>query len=216
MTTLTRYIETISDKSRLALAATGILATLMGAPSDALAGNFLDRLKNEFAGGVSGRTYAVDDVRTAAAFNLRISDNLSDLVDLSRSMQRIDLYGQFSGIETASKIKTAYLYEYSRAPYAELRQYDRLMLSVAPGVRDRRVEMIVSDANRKKAVLRDGTTLVDEIANALKYEDYRLVERMVAQFSHMMESRAVPLLQGQRRGDAMAYAEEGVRPPFGR
>jgi len=218
MTRLTRYLQNVSDKSRLALAAAGVLGTLMGNPGHAVAGNFLDRLAGELTGGLAGgqsaRSYRIGDVRTAAAFNLRISDNLSDLVDLSRSMQRIDLYGQFSGRDTAAKIKQAYLYEYSKAPYSELRQFDRMSLAVEHGTGDRRVALIVQDANQKKAVLRDGTTLVDEIANALIREDYRRVERMVAQFSSLMENRAVPLLQGQQyRGQATAYADE--QPGFG-
>lgn len=213
MTRLTKYISTLSDKSRLALAAAGMMGILMGAPGDALAGNFLQKLAGELGYGQQG-TYRIGDVRTAAAFNLRISDNLSDLVDLSRSMQRIDLYGQFSGRDTAAKIKQAYLYEYSKAPYSELRQFDRMSLAVEHGTGDRRVALIVQDSNQKKAVLRDGTTLVDEIANALIREDYRRVERMVAQFSSLMENRAVPLLQGQQyRGQATAYADE--QPGFG-
>ena len=213
MTRLTKYISTLSDKSRLALVAAGMMGVLMGAPGDALAGNFLQKLAGEMGYGQQG-TYRIGDVRTAAAFNLRISDNLSDLVDLSRSMQRIDLYGQFSGRDTAAKIKQAYLYEYSKAPYSELRQFDRMSLAVEHGTADRRVALIVQDANQKKAVLRDGTTLVDEIANALIREDYRRVERMVAQFSSLMENRAVPLLQGQQyRGQATAYADE--QPGFG-
>jgi hypothetical protein len=220
MTKLTRYIETISDKSRLALAVAGVLGTLMGVPGNAVAGNFLDRLAGELTGTQSsGRTYTLRDIQTAVAFNQRITDNLSDLVDLSRSMQRIDLYGQFSGAETASKIKAAYLYEYSRAPYPELRQYDRLMLSVANSVRDDRIRMVADDANRKKEVLRDGTTLVDQIAVALRQEDYGSVQRMVRTFSRMMENQAVPLLQGQRsRGREMVQAEEqqDFGLPFGR
>lgn len=218
MTRLTKYISTLSDKSRLALAAAGMMGILMGAPGDALAGNFLQKLAGELGYGQQG-TYQIGDVRTAAAFNLRISDNLSDLVDLSRSMQRIDLYGQFSGRDTAAKIKQAYLYEYSKAPYSELRQFDRMSLAVEHGTGDRRVALIVQDSNQKKAVLRDGTTLVDEIANALIREDYRRVERMVAQFSSLMENRAVPLLQGQQyRGQATAYADEqsGFGMIFGR
>lgn len=220
MTRLTKYISALSDKSRLALAAAGMLGILMGNPGDTLAGNFLQKMSDEATYGRQG-TYRIGDARTAAAFNVRISDNLSDLVDLSRSMQRIDLYGQFSGRETANKIKQAYLYEYSQAPYSELRQYDRMSLAVAPGTGDRRVALIVDDANRKKAVLRDGTTLVEEIATALQREDYRRVERMVLQFSRMMEGRAVPLLQRQSqgyRGESMAYADEqqGFGMRFGR
>ncbi len=220
MTALTRYIETATDKSRLALAAAGVLATLMGTPGSAVAGNFLDKLANELTGSQTGRTYTVQDLRTAVAFNQRITDNLSDLVDLSRAMQRIDLYGQFPGAETAAKIKTAYLYEYSKAPYPELRQYDRLLLSVARGTRHDRVRMVADDANRKKQVLRDGTTLVDEIAIALRREDYGSVQRMVRTFSNMMERQAVPLLEGRRsRGWNLAQAEEQQQVlglPFGR
>lgn len=220
MTRLSRYIETVSDKSRLALAAAGVLGTLIGAPGNAVAGNFLDRLAGELIGtSQSGRTFVLRDIQTAVAFNQRITDNLSDLVDLSRAMQRIDLYGQFSGEETAGKIKTAYLYEYSKAPYPELRQYDRLMLSVSPGARDERIRMVADDANRKKQVLRDGTTLVDQIAVALRREDYGSVERMVRTFSRMMEGQAVPLLEGRRsRGRELVQADEGLGfgLPFGR
>ncbi|NTF23550.1 hypothetical protein G6L37_34835 [Agrobacterium rubi] len=213
MTRLTRYIETVSDRSRLALATAGVLGTLLGVPVPAEAGNFLQKLAGELNYGQQG-TYRIGDARTAAAFNVRITENLSDLVQLSRSMQRIDLYGQFSGRETANKIKQAYLYEYSQAPYAELRQYDRMSLAAAPGTGDRRVALIVADANQKKAVLRDGTTLVDEIANALVREDYRRVERLVAQFGNLMENRAVPLIQRQQyQGQSMANADE--QPDFG-
>lgn len=218
MTKLSRYIATVSDKSRLALAAAGVLGTLMGTPGDAVAGNFLDQLASELTGNHVGRTYTVQDIRTAVAFNQRISENLSDLLDLSRAIQRIDLYGgQFSGAEKASKIKAAYLYEYSKAPHAELRQYDRLLLSVAPGVTDDRIRMVADDANRKKRVLRDGTTLADEIAEALKVEDYRSVDRVVRSFSRMMEQKAVPLLEGQRsRNREIVQADEGQGFVFGR
>ncbi len=219
MTNLTRYIGAMRDKARLALAATGILGTLMGSPGPAIAGGFLDRLAGELTGGRSGRSFVLKDIQTAVAFNQRITDNLSDLVDLSRAMQRIDLYGGRSGAQKASKIKAAYLYEYSKSPYPELRQYDRLMLSVAPGVRDERIRMVADDANRKKQVLRDGTTLVDKIAIALRQGDHDSVERMVRTFSRMMEGQAVSLLEGRRsRGEQMVQADEGLGfgIPFGR
>jgi hypothetical protein len=218
MTRLSYYIEKASDKSRLALAATGVLATLLATtPYPAEAGNFLDKVAGHMAGR-PGRAYPVDDVRTAAAFNVRSTDNLTALVDLSRALRRnaSEIFGnRFSGYEKADKIKTAYLYEYSRASFPELRQYDRLLLSVAPGVHDRRVALIVDDSNKKKNLLRDGTTIVDELAQALVREDYRSAERLINQLEHMMERRAVPLLEKQREHIARAE-NNGIGFSFGR
>lgn len=218
MTRLTRYIQALSNHSRVALVTAGMLGTLIGAPAETLAGNFLQQMAESAQYGQRG-TYHISDARTAAAFNARISDNLSDLLDLSRSMRRVDLYGQFSGRDTAKKINQAYLYAYSQASYPELRQYDRMSLAVARGTADRRVTIIVNDASRKKAVLRDGTTLVDEITKALSRENYDRAQHLVAQFSSLMETRGAPLLERQEYPDRpMAYSDDdaGIGFSFGR
>lgn len=189
MTKLSSFIEGLTDKSRLALATAGILAVMVAAPASA--GSFF---------GNSGGRLPVEDIRIARMFNERVTENLRDLVDLSRSIARIDLYGRdrFSGDEKGKKIQIAYLIEFSKSPFPELRDYDKLLIGARRGSQNEgQIARIAEAVNAKKQVLRDGTTLVDMIAESLKYEDYRSVKRYVAQFRTLMERNAVPLLSGR-------------------
>lgn len=196
MTKLSSFIEGLNDKSRLALATAGLMAVMVAAPASA----------GGYFGGSSSRM-PVEDIRIARMFHERVEENLSDLLDLSRSIARIDLYGRdrFSGEEKGRKIQIAYLIEFSKAPHPELRDYDKLMITARRGSRNEDgIARIAEAVNMKKQLLRDGTTLVDMIAQALTNEDYRSVERHVAQFRTLMERNAAPLLSMGARD----YAQE--------
>jgi hypothetical protein len=207
MTKLNVFIAGLSDHARLALATTGILATLCGIPVHAEAGDFFKKIERGLANATGDKNYTVQDLETAVAFDTRTTAHLAALLNLSRAIQQINLYGRdMTGREKANNIKSAYLVEYSKAPYGQLQRYDRYLLDVSRGVRDRRIEIVARDYNDKKQVLRAGASTLEDIASALKVEDYNSVQQLVRRLSNIMESRAVPLL---RVDGSDAYAMNG-------
>lgn len=188
MGALERFVEKLNPSRKAALAAVGILAVLVSArPADA----------DQFG----GRAFLpVDSVRVARAFDDRASEHLEDLVELARGLLRIDMGPRrdMSGAEQARKIQFAYLYEYANAPHKDLKRFDRFFLEAdrrAP--EGRTIDAIADLVNAKKELLIRGTTLVDEMAAALKREDYPRAERIAYRINEIMDNEAAPLL---RRG----------------
>lgn len=205
MTKLNEFITGLSDHARLALATTGILATLCGVPVQAEAGGFFQSIERGLANASGNKIYTVQDLETAVAFDQRTTSHLVAMLNLSRAIQQINLYARdMSGAQKAKNVKAAYLTQYSQAPHYQLQRYDRYLLDVARGVRDNRVSIVAQDANAKKQVLRAGANVLEDIATALRREDYNSVQQLVRNFSSIMENRAAPLLRVDRGSDAYA------------
>jgi hypothetical protein len=208
MTKLNDFIAGLSDHARLALATTGILATLCGIPANAEAGDFFKKIERGIANATANtgnKIYTIRDIETAIELDSRTTTHLVSMLNLSRAIQQINLYANdMSGRQKAANIKSAYLAEYSKAPYQELQRYDRYLFEVERGVRDSRIRVVAQDANAKKQVLRDGADALEDIATALKVEDYNAVQRLVRRFSSIMENRAAPLLRVNSGNQAYA------------
>lgn len=208
MTKLNDFIAGLSDHARLALATTGVLATLCGVPANAEAGDFFKKIERGLSnatGNTGSRIYTIRDIETAVALDSRTTTHLVAMLNLSRAIQQINLYANdMTGRQKAANIKSAYLTEYSKAPYQQLQRYDRYLFDVDRGVRDSRISVVAQDANAKKQVLRDGADALEDVASALKIEDYNAVQRLVRRFSGIMENRAAPLLRVN--GGSRAYA----------
>lgn len=189
MSALARYLGRLDSGRKAALAAAGVLAVLVAAPSAE-------------SGQYGRRVLPVDSVRVARAFDDRASEHLSDLVDLARGLRRIDIGPRrdMSGAEQARKIQFSYLYEYANAPHEELKSYDKFFLEAdrrAPEGRE--IDAIAEIVNAKKTLLIRGTTLVDEMAAALQREDYERAERIAYRFGEVMEVEGAALLQRRSR-----------------